>query len=525
MTHNFIKQLFIILLVGIWGQQFSYAQQSNNLADYYPTDKESVDYIFVVDMSGSMRTYWPHVKESIIKVIEVLPDGDYVSILGFDASCSQIIIPRKITNTSKQQLIKEVNLINRPSGAYTDLWESTDKVLDEINRPESNRINFVYYFTDFINDPPNDTKWKNTDETRLIKQKYTNFIDNNKKLIKLYAIQLPLSNKAGKDYSDFSKLFGYNAQRIFLDKNSLNDWFSRNKSELRREKQKLIITDDIQVPILVNDITVEDNIINLRRNSKMCLKFHYPYKMPAEIINVILHTKEKAYTINIKDSISNPNNDIYSLCINYSDLFFIEKTFLPTNKEIALDSLSITYTFPFNELNELNINRTRTTTQSTNQEFILTYGLSILYLTIFIAALVILILIYLRCLLKPEYLFKGQSINYSIEINNKQISSDKIEKLKTTKILSSNTLTDIDNINPFKLIFTPKRGCLNNRRGTYISCETIEDFHIKIDGYDDTTDIAIPSDGYKLPDFISSFSIHTKYYLNGREIKININFF
>ncbi|MFW6046772.1 MAG: VWA domain-containing protein [Candidatus Woesearchaeota archaeon] len=523
---SLLKVIFLYLLLLIVLKPGFTQKDNSYLTDYYPVEEEKVDYIFVVDRSGTMRSYWPSVKDAIIDVVNVLPNGDYVSVLGFDASCYQIAMPRKITNESKGQLINDIGLSINPNGAYTDLFESTNTVLEEINRPQSNRINFVYYFTDYLHDPPADSKWNNQDAREALNQKYSNLVSKGDRLLWIYAIQLPLSQNAGRDYNDFSRVFDNNSQRIFLDVNSLDEWFDRNKAELKREKLKLMVLNDFQDSLSILNIDVYDNLFSFKRNSKICLEFNYPFEIPSKIQRFVIYAGGDVYDVEIDKAFGDKQNEV--LEISYDDIFNLG-SLLPNRQPFDLDSIVVDIIFPFDQLSELNLSNTKTMVFRESRDIVMYGGLSIVYALLFFGIIACLIIWIVWRRFKPEFTFGKKKFKYDIKINDKVVSEGVLNSSNKQAAIKSEEIAENLNFHPFTISFFPKKSFSNKKRGTYVICNSSEDFYVEYTQKGKPVKKQIKKSrktfNTKLPDNLFTLRIYSEYYLNGKNVKIEINLY
>jgi hypothetical protein len=179
------------------------------------------------DRSGTVKKFWTPIKKAVIQIVDLAKDGDYVSFFGFDGSADNLILPRTLSSSNKQETKNEINGLSVPKGSDTDLFESVDFTLEKgINRPEGNKIQLVFYFTDFINEPPLYSRWRNISTDTLVRKRI-NYIEKSGKLVNVFAFQLPLDAGAGRDFQEFSYIFDNRVKRIISDLNAMQHWFGR----------------------------------------------------------------------------------------------------------------------------------------------------------------------------------------------------------------------------------------------------------------------------------------------------------
>ena len=167
-----------LLLFTFFFSSFSvcFSQENENnefpvLSKVYEVNKEPSDYIIVIDRSGTVKKFWTPIKKAVIQIVDLAKDGDYVSFFGFDGLADNLIVPRTLSSSNKQETKSEINGLSLPKGSYTDLFESVDFTLEKgINRPEGNKIQLVFYFTDFINQQPLNRKRRNNSTDTLVRK-------------------------------------------------------------------------------------------------------------------------------------------------------------------------------------------------------------------------------------------------------------------------------------------------------------------------------------------------------------------
>jgi hypothetical protein len=480
-----ISQILVILvfIYSLTFSQNSLQKDFPKLNKIYQVENKRADYIIVIDQSGSMKNYWVNVKNGISALIETLPDDDYISILGFSSKCQPLVVPRKLNQASKTELISQIKQLPNPTGQKTDLYEAIDKTLDEINRPNSNELKFLFFITDFINDPPPNTSWNSTN-IHLLKEKYERIIIQTNRLLKLYALQLPLEINAGKDYDKFANIFHTITAPIFLNKTTLLEWFERLRAEIEREKLRMIILNDLKSAIDVTEFKNEINLLNI--NSHFSLTLFNKSLLPLNVDSIVVTTEEYG----------NINSSNLNIEIKPSELSTVS---LPLNEEMKLNKGTICKKYPvtvkgigifvsskeITEFGKLNLTNKRL------YSFEITYLISFLiglncWQVLFLVILIILILYYLfyPCL-KPVWLFNKKNIRISMDINDNIVYLTQSDFSTNKKNLSfDNTIiveepgvqSGIRDIFQFNIEFlTQKPKCIirKPKAGTYVRLNNI----------------------------------------------------
>ncbi|HWP41744.1 MAG TPA: vWA domain-containing protein [Blastocatellia bacterium] len=208
------------------------------------------DFVIVLDTSGSMRAFWDTVKSSIADFIDSIPDGDYVSILYFDAQAGDLVTPRQVTSENRAAFRQQVLDLAPPSGGFTDLGQGINRTLDELNRPNANPLQFVFTFTDFAHDPPQASAWRSRSCSgaawRDLQAKKRRLVDDQGHVVKSYALKLPIGGHVGRDLGLFECVFSNVEQVQIVDRASLRDWFDRRRAEIARDKIKIQAEDEIK---------------------------------------------------------------------------------------------------------------------------------------------------------------------------------------------------------------------------------------------------------------------------------------
>jgi len=495
---------FLLLLFSLYLSFFPYIFSQDNLIKDFPklnkiyqADSKRADYVIVIDQSGSMRNYWANVKSGISALINSLPDEDYVSILGFSSQCQALVVPRKLNQSSKNELISQINQLPNPTGQKTDLFEAVDKTLDEINRPNSNELKFLFFITDFINDPPSNTRWNNTN-IHSLKEKYERIVGQTERLLKLYALQLPLDINAGRDYDRFANIFHTISSPIFLNQSTLLEWFDRLKAEIEREKLRMIVENDIKDAFKITSL---ENSINLiEKDSHFSLNILNKSLLPLHIDSVVLNSEEygKIQTSGLMSE-ALPNEGL-TLQIPLNREMELKKGTFCRYYPVTVKNIEIfTSTKEVTEFGKLNLNPTKIFI--IEKPFSLTFLLGFNCWQILIVGIIVLLLLYylFYSCIKPIWLFNRKNIRVSMDINDKivELTTREFSTNKRSLSFDNNIIVeDLNDQNGYRDIFkftinfvTRKPKCIirRPRPGTYVSIDLPENANYSFILYDSAT--------------------------------------
>jgi len=478
---------FLLLIFSLHLCFFINTIAQNNLSKDFPVlnqtyqaDSKRADYVIVIDQSGSMRNYWSNVKSGISALIRSLPDEDYVSILGFSSECQALVVPRKLNQSSKIELISQIERLPNPTGQKTDLFEAVDKTLDEINRPNSNELKFLFFITDFINDPPSNTRWNHTN-IHSLKEKYERIVGQTERLLKLYALQLPLEINAGRDYDRFANIFHTISSPIFLNQSTLLEWFDRLKAEIEREKLRMIVENDIKDAIKISYL--ENSFSLIEKDSYFNLNILNKSLLPLHIDSVVISSKEygKIQSSGLMDE-AIPNEGLTLKIPLNREMLLNEGTFCQ-KYPVTVENFEIfTSTKEVTEFGKLNLNPAKIYTIENPLTLTFLVGFNCWQILITIILLLLLLYYLFYPCLKSVWLFDRKGIKVSIDINDKIVeleksffpSSKNPLRISHTIIEVNSEQPDIRDIFKFAIVFVPQKPkCIirKPKAGTYVKLE------------------------------------------------------
>ncbi len=203
-----------------------------------------------------MGKFWDTIKASVADFVDAIPEGDYISTLYFEAAAGDLLMPREITSANRQSVKEAILGLGKPRGGFTDLGLGVDRTLDELNRPNSNRLQFVFFFTDFKHDPPSGSKWRSKDCSaaawKELREKKARLVDGQPRVVKVFALKLPLDKDVGRDLGLFQCVFGDVEQLVVDDGASLRKWFGLKKAEIERDKLRIQIENEMKKGLSVS---------------------------------------------------------------------------------------------------------------------------------------------------------------------------------------------------------------------------------------------------------------------------------
>ena len=124
---------------------------------------QRADYIFAIDVSGTMNKYKDTVVPALGEFFRSLQEGDYVSIIKFGGEATN-----EVGSAGKIGAETITNLINyaghvydMPTTAYekekyfkwTDLDNMLHYLANDMKQIDRSRLKFVFIITDFLHDP------------------------------------------------------------------------------------------------------------------------------------------------------------------------------------------------------------------------------------------------------------------------------------------------------------------------------------------------------------------------------------
>lgn len=200
---------------------------------------QHADYIIAIDVSGTMNKHQNIVLPALNSFLNALPDGDFVSIIKFGTKAEEFGLSGVINQSTRPSFQNTLSRVYDRDPAFsqrTDLGAMCAAVLSQMSRPGANNLQYVFMFTDFINEPGvGGSDWKSFQERVAAISKIN--------IVRAMAMQLPGAN-TGRDIQLVRNVFP-NLQTINVDNSAqLNDWFEGQKAEITKVRLMDLIRGD-----------------------------------------------------------------------------------------------------------------------------------------------------------------------------------------------------------------------------------------------------------------------------------------
>lgn len=224
---------------------------------------QKADYIFAIDVSGTMSKYRPVVVPALEAFFRSLQEGDYVSLIKFGGEATnEVGSAGSINRETTQNLIDYAkHIYDKPTTQFEIekyfKWTDLDNMLHylgtDMKQIGRSTLKFVFIITDFQHDPSNARKGKE-DWNGVARRFATEQAGND---VYVFALQLP---GAGKDLekvrSVFPKTFNFN-HVVITHEAALSDWFSQRKNAILLDKFQALVTRKIQPADFAIDPTLD----------------------------------------------------------------------------------------------------------------------------------------------------------------------------------------------------------------------------------------------------------------------------
>lgn len=156
-----------------------------NIVHAQTSDRIVYDYVFLIDISGSMENGSPslfsQVQEVASNFVRRLPNGSNLSIFTFDGFVSHLGRWDSLTESTRQNVISEIRSLST-KGGYTALWDAICVGVDEMekmNNSDDTHIQLLISYTDGQDNASKNSSSACLDKYKLMqKNGYTYWIYN-----------------------------------------------------------------------------------------------------------------------------------------------------------------------------------------------------------------------------------------------------------------------------------------------------------------------------------------------------------
>lgn len=247
----------LLAIVPLWAQTESFDALK---ADYPKLMKkfgdelggQKADYIFAIDVSGTMGKYSETVVPALQEFFRSLQEGDYVSIIKFGGEATnEVGSAGKINTETVNNLIEySRHIYDKPSTTlekekyyrWTDLENMLRYLADDMKQIDRSRLKFVFIITDFLHDP-SPARRGQEDWEALARRFATEQCGND---VYVFALQLPGSGRDLERVRNvFPKRFNFNHVPV-TSGSALSDWFTQRKNAILLDKFYALIAHKIE---------------------------------------------------------------------------------------------------------------------------------------------------------------------------------------------------------------------------------------------------------------------------------------
>ena len=257
-----MKRLITLIILLLSASSLLLAQQNLDAlkADYPQLMKkfgkelegQRADYIFAIDVSGTMNKYQSTVVPALGEFFKSLQEGDYVSIIKFGGEATnEVGSAGKIGPETVTNLINYASHIyDKPTTAFerekyfkwTDLDNMLHYLATDMKQIDRSTLKFVFIITDFEHDP-SPARRGQEDWDGVARRFATEQAGND---VFVFALQLPGSAKdLERVRKVFPERFSFNHVPI-TSGSALSAWFTQRKNAILLDKFYALIAHKIQ---------------------------------------------------------------------------------------------------------------------------------------------------------------------------------------------------------------------------------------------------------------------------------------
>ncbi len=322
------------------GGQFAVAAQDGveELLKLYGTDQSRVDFVVVLDSSGSMKGVHAQVIGAIAEFVDSLPAGDYLSMISFDSEARYLLLPQLLT-TNRSGLVSRIRGLAVPSGLYTDIGAAIEMTLNELSRPGANQLQFVFFITDGRHEPLAGSKYGTLSGQSWDDLRREASLMLSGHLVRVVALGLG-------EYTDIqllNQVFG-DVLPIVIDPQGLVSYFQRFRSELGIHKLRTSVAQDLSS--LALSFRVDGRSVLLGAGESVDLRLYasatpVPLALRVRVDEVVLigAPSDLRCQIIVDETVMQPGREPAPLTIRLSNTSARERLRLATTREHTVGML------------------------------------------------------------------------------------------------------------------------------------------------------------------------------------------
>ena len=207
---------------------------------------QNADYVFAIDVSGTMDRYRDILVPALKDFFGALPDGDHVSLIKFGGEAKIDIGGSGTLNADMRKGLAQYadHLYDKPTSKqererfynHTDLDNMVQALLKDLSRTGRNDLKFVFIITDFEDDPSAERRGAADWQAR--RQEADLQLQN--KNVNIVALNLP--GRATHIDRVLSVFASFNPERQDITTGeALANWFNMHKNDMLKDRFRQII--------------------------------------------------------------------------------------------------------------------------------------------------------------------------------------------------------------------------------------------------------------------------------------------
>ena len=226
-------------------------------------DGQRADYIFAIDVSGTMSKYRETVVPALGEFFRSLQEGDHVSIIKFGGEATnEVGSAGTVSAATVNNLIDYAgHIYDKPTTnyerekyfRYTDLDNMLHYLATDMKQLDRSTLKFVFIITDFVHDP-SATRRGHEDWDGVARRLATEQAGND---VFVFALQLPGDARdLERVRSVFPKQMSFSHVPI-ANGNALSAWFTQRKNAILLDKLYAVVAHHIEPAELTVEPTLD----------------------------------------------------------------------------------------------------------------------------------------------------------------------------------------------------------------------------------------------------------------------------